>query len=130
MAVKSGKDGYISVGANEIGQVMSYSYEVALNPVGGPVVGSSSPVFSPGVKAITGSVEVYFDDADAGQAALLVDTALSTLTLRPEGTGSGNVEITFDAVLSNRSYSVAADGAVTVTASFQSSGAITEGTQP
>ena len=70
MARYKGKDGAISVGASEVGEVESYDFEITANELDANTMGNDWTDVDDGQKTMTGSIAVLRDPADAGQVLL------------------------------------------------------------
>jgi hypothetical protein len=103
MASFRGQDGSVLQGATTVAQVRSWSCDVQVDLLDASVMGDDWKQHRGGLASWTGSMEVLFDYADAGQAALVDQIAVSTplgnpiaISLRVDGSSkliSGNVII-------------------------------------
>jgi hypothetical protein len=89
----TGNDGYISVDGDAVGNLKGWSLEITGDEIDVAAMGDTARVRLPGKPNVSGSISVWFDDADAGQANLVQGTEVA-LELRPRGVGSGLPEFT------------------------------------
>lgn len=98
MAVTTGRDGTVKVGANAVAEVRSFSLETTGDTVEATRMTHTSRQFKPTLTSWTVSIDCFWDPTDTnGQVALGVNNQV-TLNLYPAadgGTGySGNAIIT------------------------------------
>lgn len=128
MAVHTGSEGTVKVGANTIAEIRSFSIEESHDAIEKTAMGDSYRSFSTGLLSWSGSVECYWDETDAtGQGALDVGSSV-TLNLYPEGASTGDTFFTGTCLISGKSISSTADGMVEASYSVQGSGGLTEST--
>ena len=89
MAGHTGSEGTIKVGANAIGELRSYSLTEEAETIEKSAMGDSYRSFSVGMKSWSGSCEVFWDETDTAQTAL-VPGASATIEFYPEGASSGD----------------------------------------
>lgn len=129
MATFSGNDGVVKVGANAVAEVMSFTVNQNMEPIDDSVMGDEWRSHLAGLKTWDGTVECRWDDTDAnGQEALAVGASVS-LTLLPEGAGTGEYEIAGTASVTSISQTQSYDNTtVTRTFTFQGNGTLNIGT--
>ena len=125
MATHLGKEGTVQVGSNAIGEIRSFSIDENIDVVEDTSMGDSSKTYLASIKDFSGSVDVLYDEADTnGQVALTVGTKL-TFNFAPEGTDSGDVKLTGEAIVTGKSVTSSFDGLVESTISIQGTGGLT-----
>lgn len=128
MATFSGNDGIVKIGANAVGEVMSFTVNQNMEPIDDTSMGDSWRSHLAGLKTWDGTVEVRWDDTDTTQESLTVGASV-TLNLLPEGDTSGDYELSGTASVTSISQTQSYDNTtVTRTFTFQGSGALTIGT--
>ena len=127
MARYKGKDGAISVGTDEVGEVESFDVEITVNELDANTMGNDWTDVDAGQKSASGSIAVLRDPADPGQVALSAGTKV-TLNLFPEGNTTGLTEISGLFLITSKSHSVSVGDQVKTSYNFRNAGAVTEGT--
>jgi predicted secreted protein len=93
------------------------------------VLGASNKTYIVGLKDATISLSGLFDaTVDAILGAVVGQTATLSYEYSPEGTGSGKVKYTGEAILTNYNLSSPVGDVVAYSADLQCSGAVTRGT--
>ena len=93
------------------------------------VLGASNKTYIVGLKDATISLSGLFDaTVDAILGAVVGQTATLSYEYSPEGTGSGKVKYTGEAILTNYALSSPVGDVVAYSADLQCSGAVTRGT--
>ena len=122
MSCNLGKDGVVKVGTTAVGHVRSWTIDETVDQLETTAMGDAYKTRCLALKDWSGSMDVLWDTADAGQTALVVGATVN-ITVYPVGeTGdslTGSVVIT--GVSTNASY----DGLVEASVSFQGNGALT-----
>ena len=127
MATHTGSEGTVKVGANAIAEIRSYSVEETSDTAEDTSMGDSYRTFKTTLKAWTGSVDVFWDEADTlGQLALVVGTTV-TANFFPEGASAGASEKYYsgDAIVTGKTVTGSFDGMVESTITLQGTGALT-----
>jgi hypothetical protein len=125
MATHLGKEGTVQVGTNAIGEIRSYTIDETIDTVEDTAMGDSSKTYKASIKDFSGSVDVIYDEADTnGQVALTVGSSV-TLNFAPEGTDSGDVKLTGEAIVTGKSVTASYDGLVESTITVQGTGGLT-----
>jgi hypothetical protein len=127
MAVHTGSEGTIKVGANAIGELRSYSLTEEAETIEKSAMGDSYRSFSVGMKSWSGSCEVFWDETDTAQTAL-VPGASATIEFYPEGASSGDTYYHGTGIVNSVEKSASFDGMVEATISLTGSGGITTAT--
>ena len=127
MAAHTGVDGVVKVGSNAIAQLTSWSLSASAETIDATLLTSTSKVTLAGTKSYTGSVEMFWDEADAAQISILEGVELTFLLL-PEGATGGDVSWSVSGIVDSLDFGAAVDGMVTASATFASNGAITRST--
>ena len=133
MATYDGDSGVVLSGANAIGEVKAFSYSEESEFYEDSAMGDTARTFKAGKAAASGQITCHMDwDDTNGQETLTAGTTGLTLVLRPEGTGSGNVEYTATStarVVSVESSQSFGDGIIERVFNFAVDGVFTKGTQ-
>lgn len=128
MAVHKGSEGTVKVGANAIAEIRSYSLEESADTLETTTMGDTARTYLPSLSTFSGSVDVYWDEADTtGQGALTIGAEV-TLNVYPEGDTSGDVYYTGSAIVTGVTRSGSFDGMVEASISVQGTGALTSET--
>jgi predicted secreted protein len=127
MATHTGSEGTVKVGANAIAEIRSYSIEETADTVEDTSMGDSYRTHKTTLKGFSGSVDVFWDEADTtGQTALTVGSEV-TIAFYPEGSTTGDVYYTGTAIVTSKSVTGSFDGMVESTINVQGTGALTTG---
>ena len=80
MAVHTGKEGTVKVGANAIAEIRNYSYEEVGDTVETTALGDTARTFEATLTSWTGSVDVWYDETDTtGQGNLTVGSEITVV---------------------------------------------------
>ena len=121
MAVHIGRDGVVKVGALVVAELRSFSVEETGDTVEDTVMTDTARTFVPTLTSFSGSADVYWDETDAGQSALVLNTQV-VMDFSPDGVTS----YTGNAIVTGVSRSASFDGMVEASISFQGTGPLTE----
>lgn len=130
MANHTGSEGTVKVGANTIAEIRSYSVEETSDTVEDTTMGDSYRTHKATLKSWTGSVDVFWDEADTtGQGALTVGSQV-TMNFYPEGASAGVSEkyLTGDAIVTGKTVTASYDGMVESSITVQGTGSLTTST--
>ena len=131
MATFKGSDGVVKAGAsgseNASGEIRSFSIEESADTIEDTAMGDTSRTYKDSLKTFTASIDALFDDTDTAQTAMTIGSSLSFL-FQPEGSTSGDYQLSGTGIVTGISQSQAYDGLVEVSFSVQGSGALTRGT--
>jgi hypothetical protein len=127
MAVHAGKAGVVKAGSDAVGEVRSWTIEEAGETADGTAMGATWRTNVATLRSWTGSLTCWFDDADAGQTAL-VSGATVALEVMPTGETAGEAVYSGNAIITAVSRTAAVDGVIEATFSFTGDGALTVGT--
>jgi hypothetical protein len=123
----TGKDGVVKVGGVVIAEVRSFSVEQTGDTVENTVMTSSFRTFKPTLNSFTGSADVYWNEADAGQSSIAINGEV-TVTFFPEGDIAGDTYYSGDCIVTGISRSSSFDGMVEASITFQGTSALIETT--
>ena len=132
MAFFAGKDGVVKVGASavEVGEVQSWTLDLAASIGEGWGMGDAAVRhFVSAPPTGSGSLEMYLDPADAGQA-LLVPAAEVAVELYPGGEAVGSGYFTLSAIIESVNRQGEKSGIPMLTVNFKVNGAVTPATVP
>ncbi len=125
MANLTGNNGDVAIGTNIVAEVLSFSLTEGVNVIDDTVVGDTSDTHQMGTTNWSGSISCFWDDTDStGQEAMTIGASV-VVHLRPEGTGTGNIDFTGTASVTSIERSVANNSIITANFSFQGNGALT-----
>lgn len=130
MATHTGSEGTVKVGANAIAEIRSYSVEQTGDTVEDTTMGDAWRTHKTTLKSWTGSVDVFWDEADTtGQGALTIGSSV-TMNFYPEGATAGTSEtyLTGTALVTGVTVTASYDGMVESTLTVQGVGALTSST--
>lgn len=132
MVAYRGKDVFVSLGGVDIsGDGRSIDFEESADALDSSKWGDVRRTKVAGLEDANGSMEAL-DTTGAWSAAwdaIAVGTE-DTLLIHPEGTGSGNRELSASILVTGRSISLPYDDLATLSMDFEVSGAVTESVQP
>ena len=124
--VKTAADGG-SVAA--VTEVRSFSLESTADVIEASVMGSLNRVYKAGMQTFTGTIDVFYDAADAEQERLEAGTSVD-FELYPQGTTEGGSEdknyYSGSAIVTGRTINVTTDGMVEMSITVQGTGALTK----
>ena len=124
MATHTGSEGTLKVGANTIGEIRSFSISESADTLEDTSMGDAARTYKPSLTTFTGSVDVFWDEADAGQMAMTVG-AIVTFSAYPEGATSGDKYYTGSAIVTGLTVNSSFDGMVEASITLQGTGALT-----
>ena len=123
MATHTGSEGTIKVGSDTVGEIRSYSISETADTIEDTSMGDSSRTYKTGLKSFSGSVDVFWDENDAGQTALSVGTSV-TFSVYPEGASTGDKYFTGTALVTGLTVNGSVDGMVEASLTLQGTGAL------
>lgn len=123
MATHTGSEGTIKVGSDTVGEIRSYSISETADTIEDTVMGDSSRTYKTGLKSFSGSVDVFWDETDAGQTALSVGSSV-TFNVYPEGATTGDKYFTGTALVTGLTVNGSSDGMVEASLTLQGTGAL------
>lgn len=109
-----------------VGEIRSWNAPSEANEIDVTVMGTSYASFVPGTINARVECELFFEQADAGQALILAQLGADTpqaLALYPQGKTSGLAQLTGSATVMSYNASGAADGAIEMQVTFAGDGA-------
>lgn len=128
MANHAGSEGLIKVGANTVAEVRSYSLSETADTIEDTTMGDTSRTYLSSLKSFTGSLDVYWDEADTtGQQALSVGSSV-TLNVYPEGASTGDTYYSGTAIVTGLTITASFDGMVEASITVQGTGALSKST--
>ena len=125
MAVHTGSEGTIKVGANAVSELRSYSISQEAETIEKSAMGDSYRSFEIGMQSWSGSCDVYWDETDTNGQGALIPGASVTLNVYPEGATSGDYFYSGTALVTSVERSAAFDGMVEASVSFTGTGGLT-----
>ena len=127
MATHHGKEGVVTVGGSEMGEVTSFTLETTGDVVEDTALTDGTKSFVAGRTSFSGTIEMHFDETDAQQETLLAGASISFVLL-PEGNASGDASYTGTGIITGMSINNSMDAIVSRSVTFQGTGALTVGT--
>jgi hypothetical protein len=126
MATHTGSEGTVRVGAtNAVLEIRSYSVEETADTVEDSSMGDGYRSFKTTLKGWSGSVDVFWDELDTtGQGALVPGSEVN-VRFYPEGTTTGDLYYTGQAIVTGKTITGSFDGMVESTITVQGTGALT-----
>lgn len=123
MATHTGSEGTLKVGANTIGEIRSFSISESADTLEDTSMGDAARTYKPSLTTFTGSVEVFWDEADAGQMAMTVGASV-TFSAYPEGATAGDKYYTGTAIVTGLTINSSFDGMVEASITLQGTGVL------
>ena len=127
MATHHGKEGVVTVGGTEMGEVTSFTLETTGDVVEDTALTDATKSFVAGRTSFSGTIEMHFDEADTQQETLTAGSSISFVLL-PEGNTTGDASYTGTGLITGMSINNSMDAIVSRTVTFQGTGALTVGT--
>jgi hypothetical protein len=126
MATHTGSEGTVRVGAtNAVLEIRSYSVEETADTAEDTSMGDGYRSFKTTLKGWSGSVDVFWDELDTtGQGALVPGSEVN-VRFYPEGTTTGDIYYTGQAIVTGKTITGSFDGMVESTITVQGTGALT-----
>ena len=124
MATHTGSEGTLKVGANTIGEIRSFSISESADTLEDTSMGDAARTYKPSLTTFTGSVDVFWDEADAGQMAMTVGASV-TFSAYPEGATAGDKYYTGSAIVTGLTINSSFDCMVEASITLQGTGALT-----
>ena len=124
MSIHKGSEGTVHVGTDAVAEIRSYSIEESADTLETTSMGDSARTHLASLTSFSGSIDVYWDEADTAQTALTVGTSV-TIKFYPEGTASSAKYYSGEAIVTGVSRSASFDGLVEASISVQGSGVLT-----
>ena len=105
-----------------VGEVTAYSANAVADEVDTSSMGSCTASSIAGTKKTTGTVSMNWDPDDVAQGQMLIGT-ITTLTIQPEGTGSGLSQLTSaSALVLQMNITAEVNGVVTLEMNYSING--------
>ena len=87
MANHKGSEGTVHVGTDAVGEIKSYSFNETVSTIEDTTIANDAKTFKAGQTSFSGSVDVFWDEADTAQIAMTVGASI-TIKWYPEGAAS------------------------------------------
>ena len=127
MATHHGKEGVVTVGGVQMGEVTSFTLETTGDVVEDTALTDGTKSFVTGRTSFSGTLEMHFDKSDAPQETLTAGASISFVLL-PEGNTGGDASYTGTGLVTGMSINNSMDAIVSRSVTFQGTGALTVGT--
>lgn len=125
MANHIGNSGDVTIGANVVAEVLSFSLTEGANTADSTVLGDTYASHEVGTLNWSGSISCYWDETDTTGQEAMTSGASVEVHLRPEGAGATNIDFNGTATITSIERSLANDSIVTANFSFTGNGALT-----
>ena len=126
MSTLRGNDGVLKIGASSVAELTAWSLDQELELIDDTAMGDPAKTYKGGLTDGSGSLTFHYDPDDASQQQLIVGATIALL-LYPENALTGDLELSFSAVITSVSRAGELNSVVSKEVGFQVSGAITEG---
>ena len=123
MATHTGSEGTLKVGANTIGEIRSFSISESADTLEDTSMDDVARTYKSSLTTFTGSVDVFWDELDAGQVAMVVGASV-TFSAYPEGATAGDKYYTGTAIVTGLTVNSSFDGMVEASITLQGTGAL------
>jgi hypothetical protein len=123
MATHTGSEGTLKVGANTIGEIRSFSISESADTLEDTSMGDVARTYKSSLTTFTGSIDVFWDELDAGQVAMVVGASV-TFSAYPEGATAGDKYYTGTAIVTGLTVNSSFDGMVEASITLQGTGAL------
>ncbi len=124
MSVHKGSSGTVHVGTDAIAEIRSYNVDETADVIESTTLGDTSKTFEASTTSFSGSIDVFWDEADTAQTALTVGSSV-TIKFYPEGASTGDKYYSGTAIVTGVSITANNDSLVEASISIQGSGALT-----
>jgi len=124
MANHKGSEGTVHVGTDAVGEIKSYSFNETVSTIEDTTIANDAKTFKAGQTSFSGSVDVFWDEADTAQIAMTVGASI-TIKWYPEGTDSTDKYYTGSAIVTSIDRSGTIDGMVEASYGVTGNGALT-----
>ena len=125
MATHIGNNGSVTIGANTVAEVVSWSLTENANTADDTVIGDTAMSHIGGLVSWSGSVNCYWDETDStGQEAMTAGASV-VIHLLPDGSTTGDIDFNGTATIVSIERSIANDSIVTANFSFTGNGVLT-----
>lgn len=124
MARYKGKEGDVTVGGTSVGERISFDIETSANTADASTMGNDWTDTDALQLSATGSLEVFWDPADAQQTAMIAGATV-TCVFFPAGDSSGLESISGDFLVETASKSASVGDLVKTTYSLRNKGTVT-----
>ena len=124
MANHKGSEGTVHVGTDAVAEIKSYSFNETVSTIDDTTIGNDAKTFQAGQTSFSGSVDVFWDEADTAQIAMTVGASI-TIKWYPEGTDSTDKYYTGSAIVTSINRSATIDGMVEASYAVTGNGALT-----
>ena len=124
MSNHKGSEGTVHVGTDAVGEIKSYSFNETVSTIEDTTIANDAKTFKAGQTSFSGSVDVFWDEADTAQIAMTVGASI-TIKWYPEGADSTDKYYTGSAIVTSIDRSATIDGMVEASYSVTGNGALT-----
>ena len=134
MAEYLGKDGYVFVGSDLVGESRGWSVEETAETIDTTVAGDTTRTFSTTYNNWTATVDVLYDAGDTAQTALSIGSSVTVKFYPEPGSSFGtptvgvDTELSGSAVVTGKTITSSYDGLIEASISLQGDGVLTYGT--
>ncbi len=131
MATVTGREGAVTIGGTDITEVTSWSLDLTRDVVESTVMNDTARSYVPGLVSFSGSFDFMLDaEAPSAQTGVDLDSASELAFTFEAVKDDATATYSGNGLVTGKSISVEIEGMVTVSVTFQGTGAITEPTTP
>ena len=131
MATFTGVAGLVHWDGDSIGEITSFSLDVNQEPVEDTVISDTARSYQVGILNWSGTAEVFWSDVDSAQVAMwteLLTPVAKEMIFFTEGSTTGDIKWTGNAIITSHSLTSSTNSMVSLSISFQGTGALVKGT--
>jgi len=128
MATYTGQDGSLTIEGDAVAELRSWSMDLTINTVENTVMTADTKTFKQGLKEWSGSADIYYSTAVAGNILDSVNTGSVAFIGYPATSGTGDPKVTGNILITGLSINSTLEGMVEASISFQGTGDVTIGT--
>ena len=131
MATFTGVAGLVHWDGDSIGEMTSFSLDVNQEPVEDTVISDTTRSYQAGILNWSGTAEVFWSDVDSAQVAMWTERltpVAKEMIFFPEGASTGDIKWTGNALITSHSLTSSTNSMVSMSISFQGTGALVKGT--
>ena len=131
MATFTGVAGLVHWDGDSIGEITSFSLDVNQEPVEDTVISDTARSYQVGILNWSGTAEVFWSDVDSAQVAMwteLLTPVAKEMIFFPEGSTTGDIKWPGNAIITSHYLTSSTNSMVSLSISFQGTGALVKGT--
>lgn len=129
MTTYTGDSGIVRIGTNTVAEVVSFTINENADRIEDTALGDSNRTYKAGLEEVSGTIECHWDPSDTNGQGAMTSGAEVSLTLWPQGSGSGNAEWTVTATILSIVTEVRFNEIISATYEWGAAGTLTKSTQ-